>query len=183
MKRIMTLGSLLLMLTFFAVLGAQNHNNNWQGQHPNYNNNDNHHNNNWQSEITEFRGVLVRTGGYSSNSGNVSFNINISEHPSANLYVNNHQPVMGFGIKVSKPNGNSMVYNFDNRGDKLARQLLNRWRHKKNLVVEVKGIINHRTKTIEVVSLKRVTGNHYWQQNSNNNHNHPGWDEDSGPWS
>ena len=168
----MTSGTIFLMLILFSALSARyNNGGNWQ-HHPNNNHNNNQ--SNCPNPVTELRGTLVRTGnGYD---GGFSFNLSFAGNPSAHINYNNANHNNGFGILVKRPGGERSVYQFDRKGDRLARQLLsNRWRHKKNLVVEVRGILNHRTRTIEVVSLERVTGNHYWQSNSHNNNGPHTW--------
>jgi len=174
MKRTHTLLSLVFILIVITALGAQNHNGghgqpSHQGNTPDYNHNNNYNHNqnnqyNYQNQIREFRGYLVVGDRGNHSNASVGLHLNFSPNFTTNLYwkqVNNHRKE--YGIVLQKPNGRKEYFSFDNRGDRLARQLLSqRWRNKRQLVVEVRGKLNPRTNTIEVVSLDRVTGNHVY---------------------
>lgn len=163
MKRLVTILSLIFLLTSFAALSARGHQNgNEQPSHQG-NNSNNYHNNNQQYEIKEFRGFLVDSnrGNWDSNV-NVHFNVSPNVTANVNLHQNNSHN-NGYGMVVKRPNGEKMFFSFDNKGDRIARQMLsNRWKKHNKLMVKVKGILNMRTKTIEVVSLKRINNNNRW---------------------
>jgi hypothetical protein len=66
-------------------------------------------------------------------------------------------PVDGYGIVTRNDEGDYSYYHFDSYGDRLARQLLNRYRGSgRKIYIEVKGFMDPETHTLNITSLKRV---------------------------
>jgi len=176
MKRIMKLGSLILMLMTIAVLGARGYNN---GRRP-YHNPDstppNHSYNHQQNDIREFSGYLVVNERDIKYNRNLGFHINLNPFHITNIYFTEGRPQRNtYGIVVRKPNGDYTYLRFDRRGNQLAQNLFShRWRNRKGIYVEVKGKVDMRDRTIAVFSLEKANNHQYNYPGGNNNHD---WDD------
>ncbi len=166
MKRILTTGSMILLLTAFTAMYAQrnhnyNHNNNNVsiGFHYNQNNcSDNDRNNRHNYGLREYRGYLVVNEKDIKSNPNFGFYLNLSSHRINNIEFSYGTPrANNYGILIQKPGGGHAYYRLDRNGARLASQLIrNRGMHRKQVFVEVKGRLDRDDRILRVASMQRI---------------------------
>jgi len=171
MKRILTIGGMIILLMAFTAMYAQrprnhnyNNNNVSVGFHYNQdqncdNGNNGYHNNN--NRLREYRGYLVVNERDIKHNSNFGFFINLSSHRINNIEFSYGSPrANNYGIIIQKPGGGHAYYRLDRNGSRLAAQLIrNRGRHWKQVYVEVRGRLDRDDRILRVASMERIRNN------------------------
>jgi hypothetical protein len=165
MKRIMTTGSVILMLALVTVLGAQRYQGGGGNHHTDSNppnHNQNYHNH--QNQIREFTGFLVVNERDIKHNPRLGFHLNLNPLQITHIdFISGPPRRNSYGIVVKKPGGGHAYYRLDKTGSQIAQKMLARQRHhSRNVYVEVRGRLNRDTRTIAVRSMERIRNRHGW---------------------
>jgi hypothetical protein len=190
--------ALVLTLLTVIALQAQNHNNNdnhngnnngqgnnqsnyYNGNHPSdYDNaNDGHHGQNHQPQRA-FKGYLVscRDDEHSSHASSNGWNGG-NDHSAYNQHSGGQNWSNDYGIVLQSRGNDGDFHRFDERGNRLVRELLRNQRpHNRRAFVQVRGRVG-RDGTILVSSVKMIgkpiNDSSFASLSFGNHNNHPNW--------
>jgi hypothetical protein len=107
------------------------------------------------NDIQTYRGFVVPNDW---DSGTIGYNdLNYSNYQFSNTHWHSaFCPDYGYGIVSEQDGGDYDFYHFDNYGSRLVQNLIHKHNQPRKIYVEVRGIMNPRTHTIEVLSLHRI---------------------------